>query len=102
MKSFELSDNFIKKYKSLDPGFGFNGLGEITFFRTYSRQKEGIIFGFRALFHLTVLGDPSPQPSLAEVERRQRCEVEGSKGEHDRSCAKSRAKERLSIRSLME
>jgi adenosylcobalamin-dependent ribonucleoside-triphosphate reductase len=40
MKSFELSDTFIKKYKALDPGFGFNGLGEITFYRTYSRQKE--------------------------------------------------------------
>lgn len=40
MKSFELSDNFIKKYKKLNPEFGFNGLGEITFYRTYSRQKE--------------------------------------------------------------
>ena len=40
MKSFELSDKFVKQYIKKDPGFGFNGLGEITFFRTYSRQKE--------------------------------------------------------------
>jgi adenosylcobalamin-dependent ribonucleoside-triphosphate reductase len=40
MKSFELSDKFVKQYKNRDPKFGFNGLGEITFFRTYSRQKE--------------------------------------------------------------
>lgn len=40
MKNFELSDNFIKRYKSLDPDFGFNGLGKITFYRTYSRQKD--------------------------------------------------------------
>lgn len=40
MKKFELSKNFIEKYKSLDPGFGFNELGRIVYLRTYSRLKE--------------------------------------------------------------
>jgi len=38
--NFELKDSFINKYKSIKPEFGFNGLGEITYLRTYSRIKE--------------------------------------------------------------
>jgi len=37
---FKLSDNFIEKYKKKKVPFGFNGLGEIVFLRTYSRIKE--------------------------------------------------------------
>jgi len=37
---FNLRDNFIEKYKSIVPDFGFNGLGEIVYLRTYSRLKE--------------------------------------------------------------
>ena len=43
--SFRLLDEFVNKYKDVDPPFGFtdagsNSLGEITFIRTYSRVKE--------------------------------------------------------------
>jgi ribonucleoside-triphosphate reductase len=43
--SFRLLDDFINKYKEVEPPFGFsdagnNSLGEITFIRTYSRVKE--------------------------------------------------------------
>jgi adenosylcobalamin-dependent ribonucleoside-triphosphate reductase len=43
--SFRLLDDFIAKYKEVEPPFGFtdagnNSLGEITFIRTYSRIKE--------------------------------------------------------------
>jgi ribonucleoside-triphosphate reductase (thioredoxin) len=43
--SFRLLDDFIAKYKDVEPPFGFsdagsNSLGEITFIRTYSRVKE--------------------------------------------------------------
>jgi len=43
--SFRLLDEFVNKYKELEPPFGFadagnNSLGEITFIRTYSRVKE--------------------------------------------------------------
>lgn len=37
---FSLTDNFIGKYKSVRPDFGFDGLGEFVFFRTYSRIKD--------------------------------------------------------------
>jgi adenosylcobalamin-dependent ribonucleoside-triphosphate reductase len=37
---FTLKDSFIKKYSTIDPGFGFNGLGNIVYLRTYSRIKE--------------------------------------------------------------
>jgi adenosylcobalamin-dependent ribonucleoside-triphosphate reductase len=37
---FRLSDSFIKTYKNKKPPFGFNGLGEIVYIRTYSRIKE--------------------------------------------------------------
>jgi len=39
-KKFVLSDNFITKYKRKKPPFGFNGLGELVYMRTYSRIKE--------------------------------------------------------------
>lgn len=34
---FKLSENFIEKYKTKQAPFGFNGLGEFVFMRTYSR-----------------------------------------------------------------
>lgn len=37
---FALDNNFLDKYKDLKPNFGFNGLGELVFYRTYSRSKE--------------------------------------------------------------
>ena len=39
-QKFTLSEGFINKYKKLKPPFGFNGLGEFVFLRTYSRIKE--------------------------------------------------------------
>ena len=38
-KKFVLSDNFITKYKRKKAPFGFNGLGELVYMRTYSRIK---------------------------------------------------------------
>jgi adenosylcobalamin-dependent ribonucleoside-triphosphate reductase len=43
--SFRLLEEFVNKYKDVEPPFGFsdaggNSLGEITFIRTYSRVKE--------------------------------------------------------------
>ena len=38
--AFTLSDNFLNKYKRKKPNFGFNGLSELTYRRTYSRQKS--------------------------------------------------------------
>ncbi len=38
--SFQLSDEFVNQYKSIEPQFGFNGLGMLTYYRTYSRLKE--------------------------------------------------------------
>ena len=40
MNKFRLSENFINKYKRKKPPFGFNGLGELVYMRTYSRIKE--------------------------------------------------------------
>ena len=37
---FKLSENFVNKYKRKRPPFGFNGLGELVYMRTYSRIKE--------------------------------------------------------------
>ena len=37
---FKLKESFIKKYSTISPPFGFNGLGEITYLRTYSRLKK--------------------------------------------------------------
>ena len=39
MEKFKLSDNFINKYKEKNH-FGFNGLGELVYMRTYSRIKD--------------------------------------------------------------
>lgn len=39
-KKFKLSEKFIEKYKNQPAPFGFNGLGEIVYKRTYSRVKE--------------------------------------------------------------
>jgi len=40
MEKFKLSENFVNKYKRKRPPFGFNGLGELVYMRTYSRIKE--------------------------------------------------------------
>jgi ribonucleoside-triphosphate reductase (thioredoxin) len=37
---FTLTDSFLEEYKTKTPDFGFNGLGEFVFYRTYSRTKE--------------------------------------------------------------
>ena len=37
---FKLTDQFIEKYKRRRPPFGFNGLGELVYMRSYSRLKE--------------------------------------------------------------
>lgn len=36
---FRLDDDFIAQYANKRPNFGFNGLGELVFWRTYSRLK---------------------------------------------------------------
>ena len=38
-KPFKLASTFIEPYTSKKPNFGFNGLGEFVFYRTYSRDK---------------------------------------------------------------
>jgi len=38
--NFTLSDNFIEQYRRKRAPFGFNGLGELVYMRTYSRLKE--------------------------------------------------------------
>ncbi len=38
--NFTLSDNFIEQYRRKKAPFGFNGLGELVYMRTYSRLKE--------------------------------------------------------------
>ena len=40
MELFKLDSAFIDTYKSKDPKFGFNGLGELVYLRTYSRLKS--------------------------------------------------------------
>jgi len=40
MEKFKLTDNFLKSYKHKKPPFGFNGLGELVYMRTYSRIKD--------------------------------------------------------------
>jgi ribonucleoside-triphosphate reductase (thioredoxin) len=40
MEKFQLSENFLSKYKRKKAPFGFNGLGELVYMRTYSRIKE--------------------------------------------------------------
>lgn len=39
--TFKLDDAFVEKYKSIPPPFGFNGLGETIYRRTYSRVING-------------------------------------------------------------
>ena len=34
-----ITEKFIEKYKKKKPKFGFNGLGELVYYRTYSRLK---------------------------------------------------------------
>lgn len=40
MNNFKLKDEFIRRYATVQPNFGFNGLGELVYLRTYSRLKE--------------------------------------------------------------
>jgi adenosylcobalamin-dependent ribonucleoside-triphosphate reductase len=40
MLSFRLDDEFISSYADKNPEFGFNGLGMLTYYRTYSRLKQ--------------------------------------------------------------
>ncbi|HMX89392.1 MAG: hypothetical protein K1X68_05250 [Saprospiraceae bacterium] len=40
MLAFRLHEDFIASYQHRQPDFGFNGLGMITYLRTYSRLKE--------------------------------------------------------------
>lgn len=37
---FKLTEHFLDQYKSIKPKFGFNGLGELVYMRTYSRKKD--------------------------------------------------------------
>jgi ribonucleoside-triphosphate reductase (thioredoxin) len=39
-RSYELGEDFISTYRKRAPPFGFNGLGELVYKRTYSRVKE--------------------------------------------------------------
>jgi ribonucleoside-triphosphate reductase (thioredoxin) len=39
-KSFTIDEEFVKKYESKKPPFGYDGLGELIFQRTYSRVKK--------------------------------------------------------------
>ncbi len=40
MLTFKLKETFIDTFRYKSPDFGFNGLGAITYFRTYSRLKD--------------------------------------------------------------
>ena len=40
MLSFELDREFVDTYREKPEPFGFNGLGALVFYRTYSRIKE--------------------------------------------------------------
>jgi intein/homing endonuclease len=48
---FRLDDDFIRSYDDKKPNFGFNGLGELVYYRTYSRIKPD---GSKERFHDTV------------------------------------------------
>jgi ribonucleoside-triphosphate reductase len=37
---FRLTEDFLEKYKPIEPPFGFNGLGALVYQRTYSRVKD--------------------------------------------------------------
>lgn len=51
MSKFKLEDAFISEYKDVNPPFGFNGLGEFTYMRTYSRIKDD---GLNEKWHETI------------------------------------------------
>jgi len=51
MEKFKLDLKFVEKYASEPVKFGFNGLGELTYYRTYSRLKED---GTNERWHETV------------------------------------------------
>ena len=40
MTKYQLNKTFVNSYKTKKPPFGFNGLGEVVYRRTYSRLKE--------------------------------------------------------------
>jgi ribonucleoside-triphosphate reductase len=40
MLNFKLDEDFVLQYKDAKPDFGFNGLGLLTYYRTYSRLKS--------------------------------------------------------------
>lgn len=40
MLSFKLDPEFVAQYSEITPDFGFNGLGLLTYYRTYSRLKS--------------------------------------------------------------
>jgi hypothetical protein len=48
---FTLNDAFVASYGEKTPPFGFNGLGELVYLRTYSRIKED---GTQEQWHETV------------------------------------------------
>jgi ribonucleoside-triphosphate reductase (thioredoxin) len=48
---FRLDPGVPKKYEHLDPGFGFDGVGELTYMRTYSRVKDD---GVNEKWHNTI------------------------------------------------
>ena len=50
-EQFCLSDSFLQHYAHRHPNFGFNGLGEFVFYRTYSRRTE---FGNKETFRDTI------------------------------------------------
>jgi len=37
---FKLEDNFLRSYDNKSAPFGFNGLGELVYLRTYSRKID--------------------------------------------------------------
>lgn len=37
---FRIDDEFLQPFKTMEPAFGFNGLGKLTYQRTYSRVKK--------------------------------------------------------------
>lgn len=39
-KHFHLTENFVEKFQNIKPNFGFNGLGEVVYMRSYSRTKK--------------------------------------------------------------
>ena len=38
--SFQLSKSFVSRFNKIRPPFGFNGLGELVYQRTYSRKDH--------------------------------------------------------------